>query len=259
VVETTQETPVAPRVRERPDFTPTFLEYVSYQKSAAIQAGLLANPRKGKEVAALLLLLSLSSDHGFRLSIHSCHSAPLPQRDQRSYREVDARASALADRLGLTGVQGEAGIDRLSGTDDTTALYEAIGRLMDDELDQLVMLIPILCLGQQDAGRLDAGESLINRIAADLGLGMRAWWTPDVAFLSALRRDQIIPIAIESGAAERLHGLHDRSKKDLVEALAEYFRTKTGADTSDEHDRRAEEWLPGAMRFPAISSPHERT
>lgn len=255
VVEATQETPMAPapRVRERPEFTTAFLEYVACQKSAATQAALLANPRKAKEVAAFLLLVGLGFDQRMRLPIHRCHFVPASEQDQRSYREIDAIASRLADRLGFTGGEGERGIDRLAGTTSSTNLYVAITCLSDPELDQLLALVPILCFGQQESARLDAEESLMNQLAIDLGLSVRAWWTPDAAFLSALRRDQVIPIAVESGAAEHLHGLHDRSKKDIIEAVAAYFRANSDPEKPD-GDQRAKEWLPGIMEFPAIKS-----
>lgn len=45
-------------------------------------------------------------------------------------------------------------------------LYDAMGNLTDQELDQLMVLVPVLCFGQQDPDRFDADESLSNRIAA---------------------------------------------------------------------------------------------
>lgn len=253
VVEATQETPMVPRVRERPEFTATFLEYIAYQRSAAVQAALLANPRKAKEVAALLLLNGLKFDQGVRLSIHHCHFVPASERDQCSHRAIDEIASGIADRLGLTGTEDDHGIERLSTRASTTDLYELIGWLSDEELDRLIVLLPILCFGQQDATRPDSGESLMNRVAVDLGVGMRMWWRPDAAFLSALRRDQIMPIAVEAGAAEHLHGLHDRSKKDIIEALAAFFGEQSDPENPD-GGRRAKDWLPGIMDFPATKT-----
>jgi ParB family chromosome partitioning protein len=253
VVEATQVSPVAPRMRERSEFTAALLEYIAHQRSAAVQAALLANPRKAKEVGVLLLVTGLGSDQGLRLSIHGCHFVPASERDQRSYRAIDEIASRLADRLELTGTEGDHGVDRLSTRVSTVCLYESIGRLSDDELDRLIVLLPILCFGQRDATRLDTGESLMNRVAVDLSVGMRTWWKPDAAFLSALRRDQIMPIAVEVGAAEHLQGLHDRSKKDIIEALAAFFGEQSDPAKPD-GDRRAKEWLPGVMDFPATKT-----
>ena len=255
VVEATQETPMAPapRVRERPEFTTALLEYVVCQKSAAIQAALLANPRKAKEVAAMLLLLGLGYDQRIRLPIHRCHFVPASEQDQRSYRAIDAIASELADRLGFSGKDGERGIDRLAAAGSAVNLFVSISCLSDPELDQLLALVPILCFGQDDAARLDTEGSVMTLVAKQLDFAMRAWWTPDASFLAVLRRDQIVPIAVESGAAERLHGLHDRSKKDIIEAVAAYFREHSDPENPDP-DQRAKEWLPGIMGFPAVKS-----
>ena len=62
-----------------------------------------------------------------------------------------------------------------------------------------------------------------------------------------------MPIAVESGAAEHLHGLHDRSKKDVVEALAAFFAQRSDPANPD-GDRRAKEWLPGIINFPATKT-----
>jgi hypothetical protein len=188
-----------------------------------------------------------------RLSIHGCHFVSASERDQRSYRAIDEIVSGIADRLGLTGTAGDRGIDRLSAGGSTVCLYESIGRLSDEELDQLIVLIPILCFGQRDATRLDTGESLMNRVAVDLGVGMRTWWRPDAGFLSVLRWEQIVPITVAVGAAEHLQGLHDRSKKDLIEVLAAYFDEQSDPEKPD-GDRRAKEWLPGVMDFPATKT-----
>ena len=254
VVEVTQETPMAPRVRERPEFTATFLEYIAHQRSAAVQAALLANPRKAKEVAALLLLNGLKFDQGVRLSIHHCHFVPASERDQCSHGAIDEIASGIADRLGLTRTEDDRGIERLSTRASTADLYELIGRLSDEELDRLIVLLPILCFGQQDATRPDSGESLMNRVAVDLGLRLRKWWRPDAAFLSALRRDQIMPIAVETGAAEYLQGLHERSKKDVIEALVGFFAAEQSDPENPDGDRRAKDWLPGILNFPATKN-----
>src|ERR1019366_291650 len=52
VAQATRTSPIAPRPsRERPAFTAELLRYAACQRSAAVQAVLLANPRKGKEAA----------------------------------------------------------------------------------------------------------------------------------------------------------------------------------------------------------------
>ncbi len=257
VVEAVRESPLAPRPqRERPAFNAPLLRYVALQKSAAVQAALLRNPRKAKEVATLLLLLGLRIDVGVRLSIHPCLSAPASERGaQRCYREIDEHAALLADRLGLGASNGSSpdgdGRARLLSGRAASGLHEAIGRLSDEDLDRLMVLLPVLCFGQEDPERLDAGDSLFNAVAAGIGVEMREWWTPDAVFLSALRRDQVLAVAAESGASEHLQGLAGRSKKDAVEELARYF---SAASAAGEEHRTARQWLPGLFRFPSVGN-----
>lgn len=127
-------------------------------------------------------------------------------------------------------------------------LYEAIGQLSDEELDRLTALLPVLCFGQQDSDRLDTSDSVFNAVAISLGVNMRDWWTPDETFLGMLRREQLLAIAAEAGATEKLQGLVDRTKKDMVSELSRYFAAAAdngGPDTS------ANRWTPGFFHFPA--------
>ncbi|HVH76566.1 MAG TPA: ParB/RepB/Spo0J family partition protein [Stellaceae bacterium] len=256
VVEATRQTPLAPRpAPKRPEFTAELVRYVACQKSAAVQAALLGNPRKAKEVAALLLLLGLRTCIGARLTLHACHEAPADERTQRSYQAVEQVARQLADTLGLASAEtaGDA-IAQLVPSCGAILLYGALGRLSDEELDRLVVLLPILCFGEERLTDLDTGDSLFNRIAGDLGIAMRAWWTPDAAFLSGLIREQVLAIAVECGAAGHLKGLHGWTKKQLVEELARYFAERAGESAANEADRAAAEWLPGFFRFPATKT-----
>jgi ParB family transcriptional regulator, chromosome partitioning protein len=56
VIEATKETPENPR--ERPAVTAGLIRYTALQKSMAVQAALLANPRKAREVSAVCLLFA---------------------------------------------------------------------------------------------------------------------------------------------------------------------------------------------------------
>ena len=260
VAEATRETPLAPRpARERPEFNPQLLRYVALQKSAAVQAALLGTPRKAREVATVLLLLGIRLDYGARLSFHPCLATPADERgSQRSYEVVEAAAAELTARLHQDGGNGSVaadGVGQIRSAGGAHLLYEDVGRLSDDELDRLLVLLPVLCFGQESQDRLDTGPSLFNAVAESLGINMRDWWTPDSVFLTALRRDQVLAVAAESGALEQLQGLADRSKKDAVEALSQHFAAASGPDSAaNEELRKAREWLPGIFRFPALST-----
>ncbi|HVB69344.1 MAG TPA: hypothetical protein VNE67_15965, partial [Acetobacteraceae bacterium] len=130
VVETTRASPVAPRVkRERPEFTTELLYYAACQRSAAVQAALLENPRKGKEAVAILLFLGLRRDPGLRLVLHAYRDAPPAEQLHRSHRAVEVAAAALADELGVPGGgggngEGVDGVSRLIGELDAAAVQD---------------------------------------------------------------------------------------------------------------------------------------
>jgi ParB family chromosome partitioning protein len=260
VVQTTRASPIAPRVkRERPEFTTDLLYYAACQRSAAVQAALLENPRKGKEAVAILLFMGLRRESGLRLTLHAYRSTPPAEQLHRSHRTVEAAASALADELGVPGAgggNGEAvdGVSRLIGDLDAAAAFDAVTRLPDGSLDRLVPLLPILCFGQEYLDMVDEGDTVFNRIAISCGLRMRSWWTPDAPFLALLTREQLLAVAGEAGAAERFTGMNGWTKKRLVEELAAFFQMQGDAPASEDGDRRAHDWLPGILQFSATKT-----
>jgi ParB family chromosome partitioning protein len=250
VVENTRETPLAPRpAKERPVFGSQLIRYVAAEKSAAVQAALLRNPRQAREVAALVLLLGFRLDFGVRLTLHPCHLGP-DYRSQRSHREIDAVTDSLAARLDIVAEAGnpESGVKRLVAGRGASLLREAIGQLTDEELDGLIILLPVLCFGQEDPDHLDSGDSLFNLVANSLGVEMRDWWIPDETFLGMLRREQLHAIAAEAGATEKLQGLADRRKEEVVTELSRYFAEASEAEAVEVPASR---WAPGFFRFPA--------
>jgi len=255
VVETPERTPIKPRpvVRERPEFAAPLIRYVAAQKSAAVQAALLEHRRKAKEIAALLLLLGLRVDYGLRLSIHDCHGVPREEQvGQRAYREIAALADHLANCLGNVAGPGEApakgGLRQLAVARSHRDLLQALARLTDQDLALLVIMLPILCFGQSAGEQFDIADSLFNIIAQNIGLDIRSWWLPDAAFLSALRHDQVLVVAEESGAVEKLHGIAKRTKRETVGELARYFAGAAAAPTPE--NEKATSWLPGFFEFP---------
>jgi ParB family transcriptional regulator, chromosome partitioning protein len=225
-----------------------------------VQAALLDNPRKAKEVAVLLLLTGFRISIGARLDLHACHTMSTQEQVQRSYRAIGKVASELADRLGLeTGKNdqsgSENGIARLTASGGSLPLYETLSLLTDIELDQLHILLPVLCFGEERLHELDTAESLFNRVATDIGIQIRSWWTPDAAFLSRLVREQVLAVAAECGAAMYIAGLDGRTKKQLVEDLTTYFAERSEPDKADvDENAAAREWIPGLFRFPAAKS-----
>jgi ParB family chromosome partitioning protein len=251
VVEATRETPEAPK--ERAAVSSGLIRYVALQKSMALQAALLASPRKLKKVAATCLLLAFGSSSAVRIEVHPCLTAfATSEKKPQAFALIHAEASRFLNRVGMslddverlptwTGANGNSPLE----------LYEALQTFSNEDLERITELVVLLSFGQYGIEKLDTEKSMFNRVAADVGLALRDWWTPDEEFLALMRKDQLEAVAIESGASLHMGKFKDYSKKELVSALARYFeRTADPTATLDEHDQRGRVWLPGAMAFP---------
>jgi ParB family chromosome partitioning protein len=254
VVEVTKETPEAPK--ERPENSAGLIRYAALHKSIAVQASLLQNPRKAREVAAVQLLLGLLPSKRLRIDVHPCFTAwDASEKKPKALSSAFAELSRLSRMLGIE-FDARTRPSIANGSIETSvALYQAVQGLSDDDLEQLCTVLVLLSFGQSSIDELDTSESLFSHVAADLELAMRVWWTPDAEFLALLRKDQLETVAIESGASLRMAKLKSYGKKELVDALAQYFaRTADQATTLDEHDQKGREWLPGVLYFPARSA-----
>jgi ParB family chromosome partitioning protein len=252
VVEATREAPEAPK--ERPAVSSGLIRYVALQKSMALQAALLASPRKLKEVAATCLLLAFGSSNAVRIDVHTCLTALAAwDKKPRAFVSVHAEASHFLNRVGMS-LDDHEGIPTWSGANGYSPLklYQALQAFSDENLERITELAVLLSFGQSGIEKLDTEDSLFNRVAADVGLAMRDWWTPDSAFLELMRKDQLEAIAIESKASMHMGKFKDYSKKELVRDLVRYFRrTAEPSAMLDEHDQHGRAWLPGTMAFPA--------
>jgi ParB family chromosome partitioning protein len=251
VIEATKETPDAPK--ERPAVPTASVRYAALHKSMAMQAALLRDPRKAKEIATVCLLLGLLPGNRLRIDVHPCLTAwDEAGNKPTAFQCVAAKLSQMSEQLGVQ-VDEHRRAPSLRDFDETaTALYRTVQKLSDDELDRICVLIVLLSFGQCRIDALDTEQSLFNVVATDLGLTMRNWWTPDAEFLAQLRKDQLGAVAVESNASLRLGKLQSYGKKELVEALAQYFaRTADPATALDEDDEKGRTWIPGIMCFPA--------
>ena len=113
---------------------------------------------------------------------------------------------------------------------DDLTVYEAVRGLSDHDLEQLETLLIALTFGQHDCQRLDARDSLFNRVARDLAVDMRNHWSPDRSFLERRTRDQLVAIAADCGYAEGAGQVSSYKKADLVNCLIRHFQSaKTAA------------------------------
>ena len=76
---------------------------------------------------------------------------------------------------------------------------------------------------------------------------------PDRSFLERRTRDQLVAIAVDCGYAENTGRVATYKKSELVHSLLWYFDTARSVSTPTAAQEKAREWLPDAMRFPAVN------
>lgn len=262
VAEETADAPTAPK--ERPEYSGPVIRMMNAHKSLAVMETLLTNPRKAKEVAVISLLNGFDWTGRVRLDAHSALAYFAGEDNQpTSYTALEREAQDMVTAIGVTDNRRPSYARPMRGAWETllaevknpTALYEVVQGYTDAELDQLHLFLTALTFGQGNMDALDTADSLFNRVAADLDVSMRDYWTPDEAFLTRRRKDQLEAIAKESGAITRLGRMKDYSKSQLAAALARHFQrcAEDDATLSEELRKRANAWLPDAMRFPAVT------
>ena len=257
--EVVRETADVSQPRERAPYGPSLLRYVAHHKSMAVQAMLSGNPRKLREVALVLLLTSHHPGNPVRIDVHSSIKAFDAGEHPRGYLVFQERIRMLLLKLELLNPEEEQGpLWLVSSGHGKHTLYEAVERLSDDEIDDLLAILPVLSFGQEGIERQEQPGSFFSRVSQDLNRSMREWWTPDEKFLSMLKRSQLEQVAIESRASVSLARLMQYKKSELVSVLAAYFaRTAGNAERLDEHDRKGTAWLPELMAIPSVNQAEE--
>jgi ParB family chromosome partitioning protein len=220
--------------------------YIAHHKTATLQEMLLASPRKAKEVAVV--------DRLMQLRVHGALPALAKETEpQSAYAVLESQVRLFAGRLGFD-LEADKSLwaQFPPPHDDDLTFYEAVRQLGDHELDQLETLLSALTFGQGTCQRLDADDTLFNRVARDLMVDMRYHWHPDRSFFERRTRDQLAAIAVDCGYAEGPGRLGSYKKVDLVNALIRHFESARAAAMPTPAQQKAREWLPDAMRFPAI-------
>jgi len=243
--EETVDNPIAPR-KAKAAYSAGLSVYIAHHKTAAVQELLLANPRKAKEVAVVDRLLQLRPHEAIK-------GLTKEAEPQRAYAVLESQARLFAGWLGFEIEADESVWTQFPPRPvDDLALYEAVRGLSDHELEQLETLLAALVFGQIGCQRLDAQDSLFNRVARDLGVDMRNHWSPDRSFFERRTRDQLAAIAVDCGYADGVGRVASYKKADLVNGLIRHFESARSAATLTTAQEKAREWLPDAMRFPAV-------
>ena len=244
--EETADNPIAPR-KVKAVYSSVLCAYIAYHKTAAMQEMLFACPRKAKEVAVVARL--------GKFRPHEAMAALAREAEpQSAYAVLEGQIREFSAKLGFAIEDGEPVWTQFPPEDsDDLALYEAVRGLSDHDLDQLETLLSALLFGQEVCQRLDTGDSLFNRVARDLCVDMRYHWHADRSFLERRTRDQLVAIAVDCGYAENTGRVATYKKSELVNSLLWYFDTARSAATPTIAQEKAREWLPDAMRFPAVN------
>lgn len=239
------ENPVAP-VKVKAAYPKSLCAYIAHHKTAAVAEILIARPRAAQEVLTVQTLKSLR--------IHPAFAALAKEPEwQSAYAVMASGAKTFADKLGFTVEEGASVWDCFPPYGVTElALYEAVRGLSDHDLAGLQALLAALSFGQENCDRLDARDSFFNRVARDSSVEMKNHWRPDAAFFGKRNREQLVAIAKECGYADGNGSLGSYKKSELVSSLVRHFVNAHGATEPTEAQRKAREWLPEAMLFPAV-------
>ncbi len=239
------ENPIAP-VKAKAAYSAPLCRYIAHHKTAAVAEILLASPRTAQEVMIVRALKA------FRL--HEAFKALAKEADpQGAYRVLEEQARYFAGKLGFALSEGESVWDffppRFS---PELPLYEAVRGLSDHDLAGLQTLLAALSFGQENCDRLDTSDSLFNRVPRDLSVDMKNHWRPDAAFFAKRNREQLVGIAKECGYADGNGSLGSYKKSELTSSLVRHFVNAHSTAEPTEAQRKAREWLPEAMLFPAV-------
>ncbi|MGP0095177.1 MAG: ParB/RepB/Spo0J family partition protein [Xanthobacteraceae bacterium] len=239
------ENPIAP-VKVKAAYSAPLCRYMAHHKTAAVAEILLASPRTAQEVLVVRTLKA------FRL--HEAFAAFGKEAEaQSAYRVLEEQARCFAGKLGFKIEEGDSVWDSFPPPfTDELSLYEAVRGFSDHDLAGLQTLLAALCFGQGNCDRLDTSDSLFNRVARDLNVDMKNHWRPDAAFFGKRNREQLVGIAKECGYADGNGSLGSYKKAELTSSLVRHFVNAHSTAEPTEAQRKAREWLPEAMLFPAV-------
>jgi ParB family chromosome partitioning protein len=256
--------PSGPRKpKEPPEWSKATLRYANAQRSVALRAALLGRVRLAREAAAILLLTTRSAGAGIRLQPHeSLRELAKDPGSSKAYEAIEAKSRELGGALGLSApATGEPAWETLLYSGASWAdLLAGIRALSNDQLDVLILLAVLACLGTISLEAIREEGTLFAHLAQVLSLDLRTVWTPDFSFLKGLRRRQLVEIAEQVGATRWRSSLVKAGQGELALDLAEYFKLSADGGIKDNALRtKAEAWLPACMQSPPSEKSGEGT
>jgi ParB family chromosome partitioning protein len=228
-----------------PEYTKPVKRYMGVRKTLAVQDALLKDARAAKIVAVAQMMAGGHYKSSLGGRVHAAHA---DRRGEDTPQETLASRYTALLRVERKAARYSPAIDALMNVRrDPVELFGALSNLTETALDELLVLLTVVCFGQSSLETVDTEDSLFNYIGQHLNIDMAKVWRPDEAFLSGRTTEQLVQIAHDSGASEVIGDTKGWKKAALVQALARYFeRTdREGAMT----------WLPDAMRFDIVEEP----
>ena len=240
--------------KPKPTYSTPLVRNMSMHKSVAVQAALLGNPRKAKELAVTQKLYRFKNHDALIYFMQEGYTPP-------ALKVINDKCT---DLLGLFGVDKEAieqDEDRQSWHSlgymfsyNMEGAYMAVQSLSDEQLEEILVALEVLEFGQSFVDRLDTNaDSLFNKIAADLNVDMRDYWRPDEAFLKRRNKEQLLKIISEAGCSQKYGSAAGYKKKELVSSMAKHFQHVLTLEAPNQDELKATFWIPEAMQFPAIN------
>jgi ParB family chromosome partitioning protein len=238
---TKMDTQTTKALREKPKTTypAPLCRYMSMHKSVAVQAALIANPRKAMELAVIQKLSKYKA--------HGLHQYFVKDKTESpALRYVEEQASIVLETLESCGFKkGERGV--LSFFNSEEKLYDVVTGLSDAQITTTLLTLSAMEFGQFSSDVLDTkSSSLLNRFAVDMGVNMQHSWWADEDFLRRRNKIQLQKIINEAGFSSQFASVADYKKGELVKKLAKLF-AKSFAEQGQSR------WVPEAMQFPAIN------
>ncbi len=202
-------------------------------QALAVREALLKDNAARKRVLALILHEKVRSE---ALAVrHEPNGTTL-------HATSDGFASAALDRLRekrskLDPFQGEHFVEDGQG-------YERLVELSAAKLDALIDLLTVDCVTAHQQRQ----TKLVQRLAAELRVNVREYWTPDAKWLAGFQKIQLAHLVVELKGTVHAPA-PERKKSELVEFLEKFFSDAANGKLDDKQlAERANGWLPSNLR-----------
>jgi ParB family chromosome partitioning protein len=205
-------------------------------QALAVREALLNDPRLGRRIMAMILHEKIRSD---ALAVrHEPNATTLYASNEEGF------TSSSRDRLTAKRQKLDP-FAHTPGVSDVEA-YERLSKLSASKLDALIDLLVVECVTAQ----LRRPTELVQRLAEELKVNLRAHWRPDAAWLGGFQKLQLSHLMVEL-KGQVFAPAPDRKKSELVEDLTQLFTDAAEGKLQDQQlAEKVNRWLPSNLRQP---------